>query len=64
MYMKAFSPSILGKNHVAYMDNNDTLPAYLSLKIYSCGTVPPNRLTEATETVNKKIFEDHESRRL
>ena len=29
MYVKAFSPSILGKNHVAYMDNYFIL-AYLS----------------------------------
>lgn len=57
--MKVFSPSILGKNHVAYMDKNyfTSVPLFEALeqnmKIYSCGT--PNRLTEATETV-KKIF--------
>ena len=26
------------------------------MKIYLCGTVPPNWLTEATETVNKEIL--------
>ena len=60
MYVKAFSPSILGKNHVAYMDNYyfTSVPLFEDLeqnmKIYSCGTLPPNRLTKATETVDKK----------
>ena len=55
MYVKAFSPSILGKNHVAYMDNKDILPAYLSLKIYSCGTLPP-KPTNWSHRDCKKIF--------
>ena len=68
--MKVFSPSILGKNHVTYMDNNyfTSVPLFEDLKentkIYSCGTVHPNRLTGATEIVDKERFEDHESRRV